>query len=158
LLDSKGVASRSLTVNDFAVVRRADTRWADNDMFGHLNNAVYYQLFDSAINAWVLEATRVKPRDLPARGVVAESSCKFFREVGFPDPITIGIRIEHLGRSSVIYELGLFSSPAEGEQNLAVAALGRWVHVYVDPKSGTPVTIPEPVRALLELTGPSNQH
>ncbi|MDR7159143.1 thioesterase family protein [Arthrobacter sp. BE255] len=143
---------RSLTIDDFAVVRRADTRWADNDMFGHLNNAVYYQLFDSAINGWVLEATGVTTGALSARGVVAESGCKFFREVGFPDAIVIGIRIAHLGRSSVIYELGLFSPVRDGDPDPAVAALGRWVHVYVDPAAGRPVSIPEPVRSLLELT------
>jgi acyl-CoA thioester hydrolase len=152
LPDSPRVADKSLTADDFAVIRHADTRWADNDMFGHLNNAVYYQLFDSAINGWILGATGVEIGAMRARGVVAESSCRFFREVGFPDGLDIGIRIEHLGRSSVIYELGLFSPTREGERDRTLAALGRWVHVYVDPETGTPVAIPEPVRSLLELT------
>jgi acyl-CoA thioester hydrolase len=148
-----------LSTRDFPVLRVMTTRWADNDMYGHLNNAVYYQLFDTAINGWIAEATGADARSIPAQGVVAESSCRYFTPVRFPERLTVGIRIERLGRSSVIYELGLFCGdiPAcdRQEHDGAVAALGRWVHVYIDPLTGASVTIPEPVRSLLQMHAPT---
>lgn len=116
---------------EYAVWRRATTRWADDDAYGHLNNARYYELFDTAVNAHLFEATGTNVRQLPAIGVVAETSCRYFREIGFPEPIDMGLVVERLGTSSVVYRIGLF----QGESDLA-AAEGRFVHVYVDNTHG----------------------
>ena len=93
---------------DFVAWRRATTRWADDDAYGHMNNARYYELFDTAVNAHLFEATGVNVRTLPAIGVVAETSCRYFREIGFPEPIDMGLVAERVGTSSVIYRIGLF--------------------------------------------------
>jgi acyl-CoA thioesterase FadM len=116
---------------EYAVWRQATTRWADDDAYGHLNNARYYELFDTAVNAHLFEATGTNIRQLPAIGVVAETSCRYFREIGFPEPIDMGLVVERLGTSSVVYRIGLF----QGESDLA-AAEGRFVHVYVDNTHG----------------------
>ena len=109
------------------VWRQATTRWADDDVYGHMNNATYYELFDTAVNAHLIEATGVDIRELPAIGVVAETSCRYFREIGFPAPVDIGLAVERVGRSSVVYRIGLFQGEAD-----EAAAEGRFVHVYVD--------------------------
>ena len=128
--------------------RRATTRWADDDAYGHMNNARYYELFDTAVNAYLFEATGMNVRLLPAIGVVAETSCRYFREIGFPEPVDMGLGIERLGTSSVIYRIGLF----QGDSELA-AAEGRFVHVYVDNANGPgdrPVRpVPEEIRAVV---------
>jgi acyl-CoA thioester hydrolase len=121
------------------------TRWADNDMFGHLNNAVYYQLFDTAINAWITTSTGVDPLNIPELGIVAESGCRFFSELAFPERLEIGLAVTRLGRSSVTYRLGVFKAAQQ-----SIAALGHWVHVYVDRDSRRPVPVPDAIRALLE--------
>ncbi|MBJ7288965.1 thioesterase family protein [Williamsia sp.] len=135
-----------MTAADFPVLWPVTTRWADNDMYGHLNNAVYYQLFDTAINGWIIGATGIDPVSAPAQGVVVESGCKYFRSVEFPHALTVGIRVARLGNSSVTYDLGLFD--AEGD-DATIAARGSWVHVYVDTDSRRPVGIPESIRELL---------
>ncbi len=137
------------TRSSYAVWRRATTRWADDDVFGHMNNAVYYELFDTAVNAHLCEATGADIRSLPAVGVVAETSCRYFREIGFPAPVDLGLTVERVGRSSVIYRIGLF----QGESDEA-AAEGRFVHVYVDNAAGPghrPVRpVPDQIRAAVE--------
>ena len=126
---------------DFPVLRRITTRWADNDVYGHVNNVVYYEYFDTAVNGWLMEATGSDIRDLPAIGIVAETSCRFLAPLSFPDPVTAGVGLERLGRSSIIYRIGLF----RGDDD-APAALGRFVHVYVDAASRGPVEIPAVIR------------
>lgn len=133
---------RTLERADFEVLWPVTTRWADNDMFGHLNNAVYYQLFDTAINGWIQQATGIDPLTAEARPVVAQSSCRYFTEVHFPQPLTVAVRTARLGRTSVTYELGLFA------QDGPLVAFGEWVHVYVGSGGGRPVPIPHVVRAL----------
>jgi acyl-CoA thioester hydrolase len=129
--------------------RQATTRWADDDAYGHMNNARYYELFDTAVNAHLFEATGTNVRRLSAIGVVAETSCRYFREIGFPEPIDMGLAVERVGTSSVIYRIGLF----QGESDLA-AAEGRFVHVYVDNADGPgnrPVRpLPEEIRSVVE--------
>jgi acyl-CoA thioester hydrolase len=137
---------RMLTSRDFPVHWPVTTRWMDNDMFGHLNNAVYYALFDTAINAWINTSVGADPLAAPWLGVVAESGCKYFAELTFPDPLVVGLSVIRLGNSSVTYRLALFTSGSEAP----VAAVGHWVHVYVDRDSRRPVPIPDAVRALLE--------
>jgi acyl-CoA thioester hydrolase len=135
---------QSLTSRDFPVHWPVLTRWTDNDMFGHLNNAVYYELFDTAINAWINTHCGIDPLAVPWLGVVAESGCKYFAELKFPDPLVVGLAVARLGNTSVTYRLGIFQ---EGQ---AVAAVGHWVHVYVDRASRRPVPIPDAIRAVLE--------
>lgn len=143
-------APDGLTSNDFPVLWPVGTRWADNDMFGHLNNAVYYQLFDTAINAWINTGTGLDPLTTPALGIVAESGCRYFSELHFPQDLTVGLAVARLGRSSVTYRLGVFESGGESvEDARPITALGHWVHVYVDRATRKPVPIPEAVRALL---------
>ena len=139
------VDPRTLTRGYFDHVHRVTTRWSDNDMYGHLNNAVYYELFDSAINGWLIIGTDADVMALPELGVVAESGCRFFRELEYPRPLDVAVRVDRLGRSSITYALGLFD--AESDE---LAALGHWVHVYIDRDSRTSVPIPSPVRSLLE--------
>ena len=136
-------AERALTRADFPVLYEVTTRWSDNDMFGHLNNAVYYQLFDSAINGWLVGATSADPVTSPVIGVVAESRCVYFGEIGFPDQVTIGLRVARLGRTSVRYELGVFGGRPPGR----IAAFGQWTHVYIDRVTRVPTPPPDVFRA-----------
>lgn len=134
------------TVGDFPALRRATTRWADNDMYGHLNNAVYYQLFDAAINGWIIEESSSDPLHMKALGVVAESGCAYFSQLSFPEPLAVGLRIKRLGRSSVTYDLAIF--PERAVDTDPIAAQGHWVHVYIDRLSRRPVDIPDELRRL----------
>jgi acyl-CoA thioesterase FadM len=133
---------------DYVQWRRATTRWADDDVYGHMNNARYYELFDTAVNAHLVEATGLDVRELPAVGVVAETSCRYFREIGFPAPVDMGLVVERVGTSSVVYRIGLF----QGDDDRA-AAEGRFVHVYVDNTAGRgnrPVRpVPEEIRRVV---------
>ena len=139
-------APDGLTSRDFPVHWPVLTRWADNDMFGHLNNAVYYQLFDTAINGWIQAEAGVDPLTMPELGVVAESACRYLAELGFPDQLSVGLAVTRLGRSSVTYRLGVFRVGVDPQP---VAAVGHWVHVYVDRDSRRPTPIPAVIRALL---------
>jgi acyl-CoA thioester hydrolase len=145
--DSDGLTSR-----DFPVLWPVLTRWADNDMFGHLNNAVYYQLFDTAINGWInTNLPDVDPVTMAAQGIVAESGCRYFSELHFPERLVVGLAITRLGRSSVTYRLGIFraSEGSAADEPQAIAAVGHWVHVYIDRTSRRPVPIPDEIRSLL---------
>ena len=139
---------------DYLVWRRATTRWADDDVYGHMNNATYYELFDTAVNAHLLEATGVDIRGLPAIGIVAETSCRYFREIGFPQPVDVGLVAEKVGTSSVVYRIGLFQG--DGDE---AAAEGRFVHVYVDNTHGPgqrPVRpLPDEIRSVVTALLPA---
>jgi acyl-CoA thioester hydrolase len=145
-LDSDGRTSR-----DFPVLWPVLTRWADNDMFGHLNNAVYYELFDTAINGWINTNVAVDPVTMAAQGIVAESGCRYFSELHFPERLVVGLAVTRLGRSSVTYRLGIFRAAEElaAREEQKIAALGHWVHVYIDRTGRRPVPIPEAIRELL---------
>ncbi len=132
---------------DYVTWRRATTRWADDDVYGHLNNAVYFELIDTAVNAHLAETVGRDIRTLPTIGVVAEVSCRYFREVGYPEPIDLGLVVDRVGSSSVVYRIGVFQG--EGDE---AAAEGRFVHVYVDNTDpARPVTpLPDEVRAAVE--------
>jgi len=130
---------------EFAVLRAISTRWMDNDHYGHVNNVVYYSYFDTAVNGYLIEATGCDIRELPAIGIVAETSCRFASELSFPDTVHAGLAIEKLGTSSVVYRVVLFRNDSSEP-----AAIGRFVHVYVDQATRRPVPIPAPVRQVLE--------
>jgi acyl-CoA thioester hydrolase len=144
--------------SDYVVWRQATTRWADDDVYGHMNNARYFELIDTAVNAHLAEATGVDIRALPAIGVVAEVGCRYFREVGYPRPVDLGLVVEKVGSSSVVYRIGIFQGDPEDE-GADAAAEGRFVHVYVDNSAGSsgrdravspiPDRIREAVRPLL---------
>ena len=137
-------SEQPLTSGDFPVHWPVSTRWTDNDMFGHLNNAVYYALFDTAINGWINTNCAIDPLTVPWLGVVAESGCRYLAELHFPEPLFVGLAVTRLGNSSVTYRLGVW------QEATPVAAVGHWVHVYVDRTGRRPVPIPEAIRALLE--------
>lgn len=129
---------------DYVAWRQVTTRWRDDDAYGHLNNATYYELIDTAVNAHLYEATGLDIRALPVIGIVAETGCRYFRELGFPAPIDTGLIVDRVGTSSISYRVGLFQG--DGDQ---AAAEGRLVHVYVDnTRPERPVVaIPDVVRA-----------
>jgi acyl-CoA thioester hydrolase len=131
--------------SDFRVLRAIPTRWMDNDHYGHVNNVAYYSYFDTAVNGFLIEASGIDIRELPAIGIVAESSCQFFSAASFPDTLYAGLAVERLGRSSVVYQIALFSN-----DNQTPCALGRFVHVYVDRLTRRPMPIPEAIRNVVE--------
>jgi len=129
----------------FKALRQVPTRWMDNDHYGHVNNVAYYSFFDTAVNGYLMEAAGMDIRNLPAIGIVAESSCRFFSPVSFPDVIHAGLGIERMGARSVVYAIALFRNDED-----EACAMGRFVHVYVDRESRRPVAIPDLIRAVVE--------
>lgn len=124
--------------NRFNIFMPLQTRWADNDIYGHMNNVVHYALFDTAVNEWLIDQGLLDIENSSQIGLVVETGCHYFAELAFPDKIEAGIGIEHIGSSSVIYRVALFR---EGEDK--AAAQGRFVHVYVDRKSRKPMPLPD---------------
>ncbi len=135
------------TQQDYPVLWPMPTRWADNDHYGHVNNVTYYSYFDTAVNAWLIDATGTDIRELPAIGVVAQTSCTFMGSLSFPDQLRVGLRIARLGRSSITYDLAIFR---EDGDVLELAATGTFVHVYVDDVTRKPVEIPAVIRNAAE--------
>ena len=121
------------------------TRWSDNDAYGHLNNVVYYALFDSAVNAILIEAGLLDPASSSVIGVVVESSCRFYASLTYPEPAEVGVAVERLGRSSVSYRLAVFKAGAS-----EAAAAGGYTHVYVERATNRPVPIPDGHRRLMQ--------
>jgi acyl-CoA thioester hydrolase len=120
------------------------TRWMDNDIYGHINNVQYYSYFDTVINRFLIDQGVLDIHAGEIIGLAVESHCNFFSSAAFPDDIEAGLRVGRLGRSSVRYEIGLFSAGRE----LAISQ-GHFVHVYVNRQSGEPVTLPDALRAAL---------
>ena len=140
------MANEALPTRDrYTAVGRITTRWMDDDAYGHVNNVVYYSYFDSAVNGYLMSATGTDIRSMPAIGIVAETSCRYFREMSFPDVVQPGLALERLGNSSVVYRIALFRND-EAE----ACAAGRFVHVYVDANSRRPVRVPDAIRAAVE--------
>jgi acyl-CoA thioester hydrolase len=121
------------------------TRWMDNDVYGHLNNVVYYSFFDTAVNRYLIDAGALRVAESPVIGLVVETRCSYFAELEFPQVIEAGLRVARLGRSSVRYEVGLFARGAEH-----TAAAGHFVHVYVDRGTRRPTPLPPDLTAALE--------
>ena len=112
------------------------TRWMDNDVYGHMNNVVHYSLFDTAVNGWLIRNGLLDIEKSDAIGLVVETGCRYFSEMAFPDIVHAGLRVAHMGTSSVRYEIGLFRNDAG-----TPAAEGYFVHVYVDRRDRRPVRI-----------------
>ena len=129
----------------YQVWRTVPTRWADNDAYGHVNNVVFYAWFDTAVNAWLVEAGLLDIEHGDPIGLVAETRCAYFAALAFPQAVEVGLAVERLGTSSVTYRLGVF---AEGQA--AAAAEGEFTHVYVDRASRKPTALPGEWRAKLE--------
>ena len=121
------------------------TRWADNDAYGHVNNTVYYQWFDTAVNAWLVEAGLLDIENGDPIGLVAETGCSYFAPLSFPGDVEIGIAVDRLGSSSVTYRIGVF-----GAGQAEPAAQGHFTHVYVGRDSRRPASLPEQWRSRLD--------
>jgi acyl-CoA thioester hydrolase len=121
------------------------TRWMDNDAYGHVNNVVYYSLFDTVVNRYLIGAGVLDIEAGPVIGLVVESHCNYFEPLAFPEIIDAGLRVARIGRSSVRYEIGLFG--AHGSQT---AARGHFVHVYVDRSTRKPMPLPAPLAQALQ--------
>ncbi|MES2980425.1 MAG: thioesterase family protein [Pseudomonadota bacterium] len=125
------------------------TRWADNDLYGHVNNVVYNSWFDTAVNTLLIEGGALEPAAGDCIGFVVETQCHYFSPLAFPQPVLAGVRVAHVGRSSVRYEVGIFPG-AESEAGLDCAARGHFIHVYVDRTSRRPMPIPTRLMSVLE--------
>lgn len=130
---------------EFAHFLPIPTRWMDNDAYGHVNNVVYYSFFDTAVNRFLIDRGVLRIDSSPVIGLVVETGCRFHRPLAFPDAIEVGVRVAHLGTSSVRYELGIFR---QGDDT--ASAEGHFVHVYVDRDARTPTPLPPDLRAALE--------
>ena len=127
------------------------TRWMDNDVYGHVNNVVYYSFFDTAINQLLIEEGILNLESRELIGLVVDTQCSYFRAIAFPDRVRAGIRVAHVGATSVRYEIGLFRN---GEET--ASAQGHFVHVYVGRQENRPKMLPEELRAFAaRLTCPS---
>jgi len=121
------------------------TRWMDNDMYGHVNNVVYYSYFDTVVNSYLIQQGVLDVHAGATIGLVIETQCNYFSPLSFPETVVAGLRVARLGTSSVRYEVGLF----RGDET-ASAAQGHFVHVYVDRETRRPVALPEALRAALQ--------
>ena len=142
-------------LGDFPHHRVLTTRWKDLDPYGHMNNVVQYELFDTVVNAWLIERGALDIQKSPVIGLVVETGCNYFATLTYPEPVTAALRVAHVGRSSVRYEVALFARGAK-----SAAAQGHFVHVYVDRETRRPVAdLPAALKLALEplRAAPSTQ-
>ena len=118
----------------------------DNDAYGHVNNVVYYSYFDTAVNQYLIAQGALNLKDSEVIGLVVETQCRYFSSVAFPDTVHVGVRVAHVGTSSVRYELGVFRNDED-----TASAQGHFIHVYVDRDTNRPVSLPDEYRAALAL-------
>ena len=133
------------TRSEFKVWRTFTTRWADNDAYGHVNNTIFYQWFDSAVNGWLVEKGLLDIQTGDPIALVVETRCSYFAPLEFPQDVEVGLSVAELGRSSVRYRIGVFG---DGQEN--AAAQGEFVHVMVDRGRRRPVEMPEKWRRALD--------
>lgn len=132
--------------SEYRHTREITTRWMDNDAYGHVNNVVYYSFFDTVVNTWLIERGALDVEKGGVIGFVVETGCHYFAPLSYPETVTAALRVVHVGRSSVRYEVALFSAGSE-----TAAAQGHFVHVYVDRATQRPVSeLPAPLKAALE--------
>ncbi len=129
----------------FSAFTQISTRWSDNDIYGHVNNSVYYFWFDTAVNEYLIKAGALDIHAGAVIGLVVETGCAYFAPTAFPDLIHAGVRVDHIGTSSVRYAVGLFANDED-----AAAAAGHFTHVYVDRETRRPVPVPDALRTALE--------
>ena len=130
----------------YKAFRTIATRWQDNDIYGHVNNVVYYSWFDTAVNGLLIERGAINIHTGSLIGLVIETQCNYFAPLAFPEPVCAGIRVAHVGSSSVRYEVGIF--PAD--ISLPCAAKGHFIHVYVDRTTRKPTALPVTLTSVLE--------
>lgn len=123
---------------------RISTRWSDNDVYQHVNNVVYFSFFDTAVNQNLLEQGLVDFRSSNVVGLVVDNHCQFFSSIAFPDEVFVGVAVEKIGNSSVVYRLGIFKNDSP-----ELCALGRFTHVYVNRNDQKPTPIPQKIRSAL---------
>lgn len=130
--------------SDFPEIIRISTRWSDNDVYKHVNNVVYFSFFDTAVNQYLLEQGLIDFHTSKVVGLVVDNHCQFFSSITFPDEVFVGIAVEKIGNSSVVYRLGIFKN-----DEINLCALGRFTHVYVNRENHKPTPIPEEIRTTL---------
>ena len=130
---------------NFPVFRQITTRWMDNDLYGHVNNATYYSFLDTIVSGHLVDEGFITPGKSPVIGLAVSSNCAYFAPVSFPELVTGGLRVDRLGNTSVTYGVGIFR---DDEQE--AAALGQFTHVYVDAESRRPVPLPARLREICE--------
>lgn len=130
----------------YKAFRSIATRWSDNDLYGHVNNVVYYSWFDTAVNGLLIEQGAIDIHAGPVIGLVVETQCNYFAPLAFPQAVVAGIRVAHIGSSSVRYEIGLFAA----DDDNVCAAKGHFMHVYVDHITRKPVALPAQLLSVLE--------
>jgi acyl-CoA thioester hydrolase len=143
--DSSAFDPKNLTRADFPHFLAIPTRWADNDIYGHVNNVVYYAYFDTVINQYLIAQGGLDIARGEVIGITPETHCNFLAELTFPEVIEAGLRVRRLGKSSVTYEIGLFKAG-----RAAPAAFGHFVHVFVERATMRPTAMPAGIRACLE--------
>ena len=131
--------------SDYSYFHLITTRWADNDIYGHINNVTYYSYFDTVSNAYLIEEGGLDIENSPIIAYVVNSGCNYSSAIAYPDKIDAGLRVDRLGKSSVQYGVAIFK---EGE--VQASAYGHFVHVFVERKTGKPVAIPKKIRDALE--------
>ena len=131
--------------SDYSYFHSITTRWSDNDIYGHVNNVVYYSYFDTVANQYLIEFADFNPVSAPVIGVIVHSNCNYIKAIAYPDKIEAGLTVKKLGRSSVTYGIGVFR---QGES--AACAYGEFVHVFVNRKNNLPMSIPTKIRESLQ--------
>lgn len=131
--------------SDYSFFKNITTRWADNDIYGHINNVIYYSYFDTVANQYLIEFADFNPISAPVIGVIVHSNCNYIKPIAYPDKIEAGLTVKKLGRSSVTYGIGIFR---QGES--AACAYGEFVHVFVNRKDNLPISIPTKIRESLQ--------
>ncbi|NDY81636.1 acyl-CoA thioesterase [Orrella sp. NBD-18] len=146
--------SRSPAENrsDFAHFHKIETRWKDNDIFGHVNNVVYYSYIDTAVNSFLIQQGVLDLQNSKVVGLVAETQCRYNSSLAFPDTVYVGLRLAHLGNSSIRYEFGVFRNDEE-----VASAQGHFVHVYVDTTTNRTVPMPETLVRAADLLRVTNR-
>lgn len=137
--------TRTDTRSDYKYFRSIPTRWMDNDIYGHVNNVVYYSYVDTVSNTYLIEEGGLDIHGGPVVGIAVESHCNYYKPLAFPESVDAGLRVGNLGRTSVRYEIGLFSENSE-----TICAAAHFIHVFVERETNTPVPIPDKLRSALE--------
>jgi acyl-CoA thioester hydrolase len=144
MADLHGERAKPLPRVAFPHFHAITTRWMDNDVYGHINNVQYYSFFDTVVNGFLVAARALDPAASDVIGLVVETHCNYFAPLAFPQRIDAGLRVAHLGISSVRYEIGIFAEDVD-----IAAAQGHFVHVYVDRKTRRPAVLPLGIKEAL---------
>eukprot|EP01095_Lingulamoeba_sp_RSL-Kostka_P008377 TRINITY_DN2781_c2_g1_i3.p1 TRINITY_DN2781_c2_g1~~TRINITY_DN2781_c2_g1_i3.p1 ORF type:complete len:145 (+),score=27.88 TRINITY_DN2781_c2_g1_i3:122-556(+) len=132
-------------MNQYLFFLNIPTRWKDQDVYQHVNNITYYSYFDTVINYYLIKFGKLDPKNGKVMGLVVETTCQYKKQIEFPEIVKAGIRVKKIGRTSCIYEVGLFTN-----DTINPVATGNFVHVFVDRTTRTPIEIPSPIRTALE--------